>query len=188
MQEIDLKKLDVAIKYTERMANGRNPVSNQSAPGDSVIHDPNVIRCLFFIKDVLQQVQNNGGKISGRSSKVKTDFPIEKLSNFSYQQDQSISHFLNQLKSLCDDPKTVKLSTKPITDWLKQKGYLQEIFDKYTGEKKTVTTPEGEAFGLYMEERTSSLGRQYNIIIYSRTAQEQIVANFNEIISEHYQR
>ena len=183
MSEIDLRKLDIAITYTQRIADGKNPVTNQNCPSDSVMNNPNVIRCMFFIRDILQEVRNNGGIISAKTTKQKVSFPVEVLSGYSYQGDQSITHFLNQLKQLCPDPSAVKLSTKPFTDWLKQNEYLADKVDKMTGEKSTVTTPAGEAFGLYMEERFSSLGRQYNVIMYSRAAQEQLVEHFGEIIS-----
>lgn len=48
MEKIDLNKLDVAIKYVQRIADGFNPVNNQPAEQDSVLNNPNVIRCMFF--------------------------------------------------------------------------------------------------------------------------------------------
>jgi len=184
MSEIDLQKLDVAIEYVKRIADGKNPVTNQECPDDSVINNPNVIRCMFFIRDVLQQVKNHKGIIGGRSSGSKISFPMEVLSSFEYQSDLSITHFLNQLKNLCEDPKIVKLTTKAFTDWLKQNGYLEEQLDKFTGEKKILVTQQGLDFGLYMEERTSSYGRPYTVIMYGRSAQEYLVSHFTEIVSD----
>lgn len=54
MGEIDLKKLDVSIEYIKRMAEGKNPINNESLDNDSVLNNPNVIRCFYFIEDVLK--------------------------------------------------------------------------------------------------------------------------------------
>ena len=53
MEQIDLEKLEKALIYVDRIAEGRNPVYNLPADNDSVLNDPNVIRCMFFIKEVL---------------------------------------------------------------------------------------------------------------------------------------
>ena len=64
--EIDLKKLETAITYVQRIAAGNNPVNNMPVEDDTVINDPNVIRCMYFVKDVLSEVYKNGGNIGGR--------------------------------------------------------------------------------------------------------------------------
>ena len=48
IMEIDLKKLDTAILYLQRIADGNNPVNNMPAEDDSVLNNPNVIRCMFL--------------------------------------------------------------------------------------------------------------------------------------------
>ena len=59
MKKIDLMKLDVAIKYVERIADGCNPVDNVPLENNNVLNNPNVIRCMYFIKEVLEEkVQN----------------------------------------------------------------------------------------------------------------------------------
>ncbi len=70
MENIDLNRLKIAITYAERIADGKNPVTNAPAREEDVINNPNVIRCMFFIRDVLQQVYNNDGKIGGRQQRV----------------------------------------------------------------------------------------------------------------------
>lgn len=184
MGKIDETKLDVALAYVSRMAEGNNPVKNSPVEEDSVLNDPNVIRCMYFIKDVLQQVKDNGGMIGSRSSRsAKTPFPLEVLSKFVYQEDTSITHFLAQLKLLAEDPDVKGIGTKPITEWLKQMDYLVDEYDEVTSQKKTRTTSKGEQFGLYMEPRVSARGQEYNIIIYGRRAQEYIVQHMEEILN-----
>ena len=61
MESIDLNRLKTAITYAERIADGKNPVTNAPAREEDVINNPNVIRCMFFIRDVLRQVVSAGG-------------------------------------------------------------------------------------------------------------------------------
>ena len=45
MGEYDIKRLEVAIQYINRMVSGRNPVTNRPAPENEVLTNPNVNRC-----------------------------------------------------------------------------------------------------------------------------------------------
>lgn len=44
MDKVDLKKLDIAIRYIERIADGCNPVNNTPVGEDNALNNPNVIR------------------------------------------------------------------------------------------------------------------------------------------------
>ena len=96
-RNIDQTKLDLAITYIERMAEGKHPVTNQDLVGDTVVNDPNVIRCLFFIQDTLQKVQENGGVITSSTRAKKEEFPFETLKDFKFRKDNSITHIMQQI-------------------------------------------------------------------------------------------
>ena len=63
MGTIDMKKLDIAIVYLQRITDGKNPVNNLPADEEDVLNDPNVIRCMYFVKEVLEEVKRNDGSI-----------------------------------------------------------------------------------------------------------------------------
>lgn len=50
MEPVDLAKLETAIKYVERIAEGNNPVNNLPMEEDAVLNNPNVIRCMYFVR------------------------------------------------------------------------------------------------------------------------------------------
>ena len=60
MESVDMKKLETAIVYLQRIADGNNPINNLPAEEDSVLNNPNVIRCMFFVKEVLEEVEPEG--------------------------------------------------------------------------------------------------------------------------------
>ena len=70
MESIDMKKLETAIVYLQRIADGNNPINNLPAEEDSVLNNPNVIRCMFFVKEVLEEVKRNNGYIGKKSKKI----------------------------------------------------------------------------------------------------------------------
>ena len=53
---MDLEKLQKAIIYVDRMAGGKNPVNDLPLENEHVLNDPNVIRCMYFIKEILVDV------------------------------------------------------------------------------------------------------------------------------------
>jgi len=102
MMEFDINKLDTAMVYISRMADGRNPVNNEETD-DEIINNPNVIRCLHFVLDVLRETRENDGVIGRKISQQREPFPIEILGQFVYREDKSISRLLNQFAEPAKD-------------------------------------------------------------------------------------
>lgn len=182
MGEFDSKKLETSIEYVKRMAEGRNPVNNELLEDDSVLNNPNVIRCLYFIEDVLKEVQKSNGKV-GVKSKRKL-FPLEHLNNYRYQKNVPISAFTDQLNEGIDTKQYKKISYKKITKWLKNKGYLELVEDREWNKQRVIPTDIGRSIGIYEEERTSSIGNRYRVVMYDKNAQEFIVHNMRNILDE----
>ena len=61
--------------------------------------------------------------------------------------------------------------------------YLEDRDIPSTGKKETLVTPAGMEFGLYMQPRVSLYGREYNLVLYSRPAQEYIAAHMEAILN-----
>ena len=181
MDVVDTKKLETAILYLQRIAEGRNPVNNMPVDEDSVINNPNVVRCMFFIKDVLEELKKNDGYIGKRpknnKDKAKMDLPLENLASFEYTGVKSITKLIDQICELYDTTKYKKLTYEPITKWLKQNGYLFEMFDNEFNKKVTMPTDKGNELGIKSERRTDSKGSGFIYITYEQKAQEFIIQN-----------
>lgn len=180
---IDMKKLETAILYLQRIADGNNPVNNMPVE-DSVINNQNVIRCMFFVKEVLEEVKRNGGVIGRKSKKSeKLEFPIESLESFAYQEEKGITKFVAQLNELINEEIYQKLSFRPITRWLKVNEFLKEEYSEKFKKNITIATEKGKEIGIRSEERVNSQGISYMHIIYERKAQEFIVQNMEGILN-----
>ena len=177
---MDIERLNKAIIYVSRMANGHNPINNSLVDDSEIFNNPNFIRCMYFIKDVLESVQKNGGVIGRKSNKFP--FPLEVLENFQYQEDTTISKFFKQINELIDESKYEKLKFKPVLDYLKENEFIITKEMQGYDRKVTVVTDKGMDLGLYNEVRTLLDGRRYLAVIYSKRAQMFIINNIEELI------
>ena len=187
MEVVDTKKLEIAIQYLKRITEGHNPVNNIPVDDDSVIKNPNVVRCMLFIKEVLEEVKRNDGYIGRRPrtnrDSSKQEYPLEALKEFRYSEDKSVTRLVDQFNSLTDLAVYQKLTYKPIIAWLKQSGYLREEQEEGISKKRTLVTDKGSEIGIKSELRKDSKGQEFVYITYGRTAQEFIVSNMDKILS-----
>lgn len=183
MKSVDIKKLETAIVYLQRISDGNNPINNMPVNEDSILNNPNVIRCMFFVKEVLEEVKRNDGYIGKKAKKCdKMEFPIEVLNEYVYKEDKAISKFVGQINELVDEAIYKKLNYKVITQWLKLNGFLQEEYSQEFEKKITLPTEKGIQLGIRSERRSSSKGIEYMLVIYNKEAQEYIVQNLEKIL------
>lgn len=187
MEQIDMKKLKSAIVYAQRIADGNNPINNRPMESDTVINDPNVIRCMYFIRDVLQKVYDNNGVISGvlkKSYRADRDFPYEVLNQFEYKEDKGINKLIEQIYAPLEGRGIKKISGARINTWMIKAGYLIEIYSDEFNNNIKVPTDKGKALGLRAERVVyQPTGHAYISIIYNKQAQEFLVTNMEKILN-----
>lgn len=183
MELVDTKKLETAILYIQRIADGRNPVNNMPASEDSILNNPNVTRCMFFVKEVLEEVRRNDGYIGRKAKKTeKQPFPIENLAEFVYKEDKPITKLVGQLNEMADLDVYKKLKYTPILSWLKENRFLYEEYNEEFKKRITLPTEKGTEIGIRSERRQGQYG-EYMAVIYGRSAQEYIVNNIKSIVT-----
>lgn len=173
MKELDLKKLDLAIEYVQRMADGKHPVKNQLAETDSVINDANVVRCLYYVADVLKSVS----EISKPSKNKKRPFPVEKLKKFQYRKDLTVSHLANQINENINSNDVKKVTYKTILKGLTLDGYVTRQFKQECQREITIPTLEGNKLGIYCERKVREDSSVYYSVVYNENAQYYIINN-----------
>ena len=190
MSTYDLKRLEIAIQYVRRMSEGRNPVTNKPAPGNEVLTNINVHRCLKFIDEVLTDVHNSGGTVGMTAQRTRApkpspseSFPYETLQQYQYLQDQQISYFIKQLEQYLPEGEKMPVSATTITLWLRENGYLEKKAINDTGKENSVPTRKGEDLGLY-SEKAGIYPNEYYRVFYNEDAQRFIIKNFRKILTE----
>lgn len=186
MREFDRKKLEIALVYLQRIADGKNPVTNHPAMSSDVLNNPNVCRCMEFVQEILEAVKDNHYMVGSRTKRsddyLKEPFPLESLSGYVYREDCSITRIVSQINEAVDTEKYRKMSYMPITQWLKRYEYLSEELSFSKGKKKTVCTEKGREIGIYSEETISRQGAQYLAILYNEQAQRFIIDHIPEMM------
>lgn len=185
MKQFDLEKLDKAILYAERMADGRAPYSNQLVDNE-VLNNPNVIRSMYFIKDVLNAVRENGGIVGNKQKKnaeMASAYPFEVLARFQYQAPKPISQVLKQFVELTGEPDTPVISAVSANKWLAANGYIVKAVVNDAGDENWIPTDKGTDLGLLTEQRGEP-GREYVRIEYNKKAQEFLANNLKRITEE----
>ena len=191
MGSYDLKRLEVAIQYIRRMAEGRNPVTNKPAPENDVLTNVNVNRCLKFVEEILSDVHSAGGQVGApprKSSAPKPSlsetFPYEILTEFQYEQDQQISYLLNQIGRPLPEDQKMPVAATLVTTWLRENGYLEKRMMEDIGKENSVPTEKGRELGLYSEKAGMGQNMYYRVY-YNENAQRFIVDHFRQILREY---
>ena len=187
MYVVDTKKLETAILYLQRMTEGNNPVNNIPEDDGSVIKNPNVVRCMEFIRSVLVELKQNDGYIGRRPLKnrdnTKEEFPLDCLVEFKYQEDKNITKFVEQLNGYIDTTKYKRVVYTSIRKWLMEQGYLEERIDENLGKRVTVASDKGKKIGIESRRIEKENGRIYIQNVYGKQAQELLVDNLGKIIN-----
>ena len=147
-------------------------------------HRDSVIRCMYFIKNVLEEVRRNGGMVGGKVGKESAlPFPIEILDSFTYVEDKSITHVLNQIYEPIADMNVKKVSVTKVTAALKEEGYLLDEPNPETGKTRKMPSMKGRELGIYLVERAYN-GRMYESVTYNKNAQEYVVGLIRKLTEE----
>ena len=183
MKQFDQEKLGIAIKYVDRIGDGCNPATNIPLESDTILNDPNMIRCMYFIKDVLEAVQDNNGIVGSRTRKEPMlPFPVEILDEFTYREDKSITQILKQIFEPAAGMKVKRIPATKINAILKEEGYLVDEPDTATGKMRKMPSEKGEELGIYVADREYN-GRAYQAVVFDRKAQEYVVELVRRMIS-----
>ena len=129
-------------------------------------------------------MRNNGGVIGGRNVKEPAlPFPIEILDRFSYVEDKSITHVLNQIYEPIADMNVKKVSVTKVTSALKEEGYLLDEPNAETGKTRKVPSKKGRELGIYTIKREYN-GRMYESVTYNQNAQRYVVELIEKLAEE----
>lgn len=180
----ELETMQHAKNYIDKLANGIDPLTDETIKDDSVINNVRISRCLFYVSGVLQEVINNGGVVGRIAKPHKIAFSItdEQCSKILITQDPvGVSIISKRIGEVLDE-KVKILPAKYISDWLVDNGYLSEII--HNGKRTKIVTMKGAQLGIDTIDIVSPEGRQYKKNIYDANAQKFIITNLNKIAAD----
>ena len=181
----ELEKMERARLYLDKLANGIDPLTDRELPDDTLLNNVRLARCFFYASDVLRRVIENGGEVQAAKRPKKQSFSLtlEQLTDFCFSASPiSISDLVEKINAVIDTEKMKKLSTTAITNWLLEKGFLQEVA-REDGKKSRRPTEQGHAIGLSTEDRVTVRG-SFTVVLYNSDAQAFILDHLAAITEE----
>ena len=175
-----------AKMYMDKLAQGIDPITNQEIPEDSTLNNVRLVRCFFYVSDVLGKVIANGGNV-GQVMKT-LDFAIapEQLAFVQISEYPiRITEFTDALYQAVNNPAMKKLSTTKITEWLISRGLMMKEMGS-DGKMHRVPTDRGLQMGMSTRLRQSRDG-EYQAVYYDKSMQRFLLDNLAEILVDSRQ-
>lgn len=180
----ELEKIKYAKRAVEKLANGINPFTGQGVPDDDTLNQVKVSRCLFYVADILRQVEENGGVAKKGKKSAKQPFSLspDSLKNFQFSSTPiSLTEFLERLNSLIDKDNMKKLSFNTLSGWLIEMGFLKMVVTA-DGRNTRRPTGAGNALGIHTESRMGQQG-PYTVVVYTKDAQQFMLDNLDAVVA-----
>lgn len=179
MYAMSSQPLRQAALFLDSLARGVHPLTQKQLSQDTVLSEPEIIRQLSAISGMLTGLC----ALPKKNRQQRMPYSRELLPPYEYEKDLPITQLTAQLNRHVDQEQMKKLPYTRIVAWLEKQGLLESVRDEHTGQNMRLATPAGCDEGLYMENRISSRG-PYQVCMYSRRAQEYVVAHLEEILED----
>ena len=173
----DKEKIIKAIKILHKMADGLNPVTGEKLPEGCFLHDPRMIRCLFFVQDVLDQVAKRG-----LTSPGKKEFSITAEEKERIELPESlirVNAFARCDNNVIDINKSRKITGVEINKHLKKMGILsEEILED--GRKRTTVNDNSKQYGIETVRKIYN-GVEYDMVCFNDIGKRFLLDLLEEI-------
>ena len=170
---IDQNKLQVAIDWINKLANGMNPIDGRVLPDGDIVNNVHISRCLFFVSSLLEGLEK---KKSSQQKQYELEFRFtpEMAAKVYIAERTGIAMFVKEINKVIPDNMQPLTATK-VTQWLVSIGYLEEQ-ERGDGHKYKAPTELGTSIGISSAWREGTQG-QYLAISYDANAQRFILEN-----------
>ncbi len=165
---VDQNKVNVAIDWIKKLANGYNPINGSILPDSDIVNNVHVSRCLFFVSNLLEDM--------GKKKQYEREFQLtpESAAKVYVAERTGIAKFVKEVNKVI--PENMKPLTAPkVTQWLISTGYLEEQ-ERSDGHKYKAPTELGASVGITSAWREGTQG-EYLAISYDSNAQHFLLEN-----------
>lgn len=170
---IDQNKLQVAIDWINKLANGMNPIDGRVLPDSDIVNNVHVSRCLFYVSSLLEGLEKKKSP-QQKQYELEFQFTPEIAAKVYIAEKTGIAMFVKEINKVIPDNMQPLTATK-VTQWLVSIGYLEER-EKGDGYKYKVPTELGTSIGISSAWKEGTHG-QYLAISYDANAQRFLLEN-----------
>ena len=177
----EMEKIEKSIIVLEKIANGIDPLTGEVIRESSFLNDPKIIRCFYFVAEVLKNVTKGS-----YSSNKATEFVITDEQKKQVQLPQGkigVNEFSKRVNECLDLCYSKKLTGVELNKRLKKMGVLSE--EKIEeGKTRTVTNDNSIMYGFEMEKREYN-GREYDAVVLNDKGKKFLLDNIESIMAEN---
>ncbi|NLO38428.1 MAG: hypothetical protein GX115_02995 [Ruminiclostridium sp.] len=170
-------KIQKAREVLLKIAHGANPITGNEMEGEAFLNDPRIIRCFYFVADVLQNVLNgsysnrkNASFVISPEQKSRVRFPEGKIGVTVF------SKCINEVLEMTSK----QLTGMELNKRLKQMNILGETVNS---EGKAVTTinEHSNKYGFELEHKVFN-NREYDMVVMNDTGKQYLLENLETIM------
>jgi len=177
----DFEKMDKARSVMVKMAEGINPVTGEQIKDESFLNDPRIIRCFYYIAEVLDNVMNGVYSKSNRPAQFVIT-PEQKSMVVLPDGLIGVTEFSKQVNMCTDQTRSKKLTAVELNKRLKKMGILGEEVNPATGKARTVTNSKSKDYGFEMVRRSFN-GNEYEMVVMNDIGKRYLLDHLEEIMS-----
>lgn len=162
-----------------KLAEGKEPYSGVPFKSTEFLNDPKIIRCFFFVADVLKEASHGG--IGHQPAPEKYVFSKEDLVKAILPEGNlGANAFCKAINDAIDPYKSKKITGAALNKHLKNLGILGE--EKIEKGSRTITNENSAEFGFIMEKREFE-GREYEQVMITDKGKKYLLENLIHIMN-----
>lgn len=176
----DFDKMEKAKNVLLKIAGGVDPLTGEAIAENTFLNDPRIIRCFYFITEVLDDVMHGVYRKAGSrpldfiitpEQKRRVNFPEGKI---------GVNEFSKQINQCIDSNASKKLTGVELNKRLKKMGILAEK-NAGNGKTRTVTNQNSAKYGFEMENRQFN-GVEYEMVVINDEGKRYLLDNIETIM------
>lgn len=179
--QYDKEKTMKAKAILLKIANGINPVNGQPINDESFLHDPRIIRCFFYVAEVLNKVIEGKANQTGNNPTTFSITDEEKKLVVFPDQRIGVNEIAKCINKVIDLNRSKKLTGVELNKQLKKMSILSEHKNE-DGKSRTVTNEKSKDYGMEMEKRNYN-GNEYEMVVFNELGKKFILENINMIMN-----
>lgn len=176
---IEVEKIEKAKEIMYKVARGVNPLNGEQIQDDGLLKDAEILRCLNFVSDVLDNITKGNYKNRNTPSqfvitpeqKCKIALPEEKIGVNGFAK--CVNLCINQVESK-------KLLGVELNKRLKKLGVLAEE-NTENGKMRTITNEKSFQFGFEMAKKRFN-GVEYDMVLINDIGKRYLLENLEVIM------
>lgn len=174
----EIEKIEKAKNIIKQIADGTNPVNGDVIEGDVLLNDPRIIRCFYFVSEVLNNVIK--GEYKKPSRFVITEH--EKARVVFTEGNTGVNQIAQCINKQINPLVSKKTTGAAINIGLTRMGIITKTRND-EGKTRTTVNEDSHLYGFHLEKRNFN-GRDYDVVVIDDKGKKFILDNIEEIMRQ----